>query len=274
MEYLIRTMGHDPPINKINVKDIRDYLEFAQMKYKYKSATLSRIISTLKSFFRYCVELEFIKISPASIIHLPKQARKLPIYLISSELESLLKAPDTTTDIGIRDYAILVTLAFTGIRRQELVNIDVSDVDFERETLKVFGKGSKERMVPLNKLVLNAIRLYLDIRPITETKALFVNMNNRRIVPERSKDDIRRISPRSIDKIVKKYIKIAGIKERKISPHKLRHTFATLLHLNDVDILEIQKLLGHSAITSTQIYTHTNPGKLKKAVDKLEDFSQ
>jgi len=269
IEYLIRTIGHDPSIETVDVKQLRGYIEYIQIERNYKASTLSRIIATMKSFFRFCREREYIKISPTDLIRIPKQARKLPIYLVYEELIQLMDAPDKKTDIGIRDYAIIVTLSMTGIRRQELVNANVYDVDFNHETLKVFGKGAKERIVPLNQHVLNALRSYLDRRPITETEALFVNMNNRK-TSFRPAQETRRLSSRSVDKIVKKYIRISGIRESKISPHKLRHTFATLLHLNDVDILEIQKLLGHSAITSTQIYTHTNPEKLKKAVDKLD----
>jgi site-specific recombinase XerD len=271
MEFLIRTIGHEPSIETVDVKKLRMYLEYLQIERNYKAATLSRVIATMKSFFRFCREREYIKNSPAELIRIPKQARKLPIYLVNEELIRLLNAPDKNTDIGIRDYAIIVTFGMTGIRRQELVNANITDVDFSNETLKVFGKGAKERLVPLNKVVLNALRAYLDRRPIIESEALFLNMNNRRL-SERPLNEIRRLSAIAVGKIVKKYIRIAGINKLKISPHKLRHTFATLLHMNEVDIIEIQKLLGHASITSTQIYTHTNPEKLKRAVDKLENL--
>ncbi len=260
MEFLIRTSGHEPPIGEIDPLMIRSYLEYLQIERNYKSKSLARVITTLRTFFRYCVERNYIKTSPAAVIRNPKLPRKLPLYLIGSELKRLLCAPDTSTDSGLRDYAILVTLSFTGVRLQELVNSNLSDIDFERQTLKVFGKGSKERLVPLNKLVIGALRVYFDRRPIRESKAIFLNKFG------------RRLSGRSIENIVKKYVRLAGIKKLKISPHKLRHTFATLLHLNKVDILEIQALLGHAAITSTQIYTHTNPDQLKKAVNKLNDL--
>lgn len=273
MEYLIRTHGHEPKLGKIESSDIRDYLNHLQMDLDYKSATISRIISTLKSFFKFCVEQKLLQISPADIIRLPKQAKKLPVYLVSDELKKLLNAPDRETVIGLRDYAILVTLGFTGLRRQELVSADIDDVDFNRRTLKVMGKGSKERLVPLNQWVLDALGSYLEKRPIVESKALFINMNNRRSGKKgRSDGDKRRLSPISVHHIVKKYVTLAGIENRKISPHKLRHTFATLLHMKNVDILEIQRLLGHAAITSTQIYTHTNPDRLKNAVDTLDDL--
>ncbi len=244
-----------------------------QMDNNYRSATVSRIISTLKSFFRFCVEQRYLEISPADLIRLPKQPKKLPIYLVSEELKKLLDAPDRDTFIGIRDYAILVTLGFTGIRRQELISANVDDVNFSHSSLKVFGKGAKERLVPLNNWVLDALRAYMDQRPITETRALFININNRRGgLKGRPEGDDRRLSPVTVHKIVKKYVRLACVGNSKISPHKLRHTFATLLHMNNVDILEIQKLLGHAAITSTQIYTHTHSDRLKKAVDTLDDI--
>lgn len=257
MEYLIKTHGREPSIDHITPESIRKFMEHFQIEHNYKSTSIARVICTLRAFFRFCVEHNYLKISPTAPIRNPKLPKKLPIYLIDSEVKLLLNAPDKTTDMGLRDYAIIITLGFTGSRLQELVRVNLSDLDFERETLKVFGKGAKERLIPLNKLVLHALREYLDRRPVTESEALFLNKFG------------KRLTGRSIENIVKKYVRMAGIKKDKISPHKLRHTFATLLHLNDVDILEIQKLLGHASITSTQIYTHTNPGKLRKAVDKL-----
>lgn len=261
MEYLIRTHGREPSVESITSDSIRKFMEHFQVEHNYKSTSIARVISTLRAFFRFCVEHDFLKISPAAIIRNPKLPKKLPIYLIDSEIRLLLQAPDRTTDMGCRDYAILITLGFTGVRLQELVNADLSCLDFERETIRVFGKGAKERLIPLNNLVVSALREYIDRRSISDSQAVFLNKFR------------KRLTGRSIENIVKRYVRQAGISKIKISPHKLRHTFATLLHLNDVDILEIQKLLGHSAITSTQIYTHTNPDKLKKAVDKLEDFS-
>ena len=260
MEFVIRTHGRELPVDKITPEMIRSYLELLQTEHNYKSTSIARVISTLRTFFKFCVENQVLEVSPAAPIRNPKLPRKLPIYLIDSEIKKLLEAPDQTTDAGLRDYTIIVTLGFTGVRLQELVNANVDDIDFERKTLKVFGKGAKERLIPLNNIVLDALRAYLERRPVTESRSIFLNKFN------------KRLSGRSIENIVKKYVRKAGINKTKISPHKLRHTFATLLHMNEVDILEIQKLLGHSAITSTQIYTHTNPDKLKRAVDKLNNL--
>jgi len=260
MEFVIRTTGHDQSIERITTKMIRDFLEYLQSEHNYKGTSLARVITTLRTFFHFCVERDYIKISPATFIHNPKLPKKLPIYLVDSEIKKLFSAPDKSTEMGIRDLAILVTLGFTGVRLQEIVKADLSDIDFERETLRVLGKGSKERLIPLNKIVITTLREYLERRPISESEAIFLNRFG------------KRLTGRSVENIVKKYVHLAGINKAKISPHKLRHTFATLLHLNEVDILEIQKLLGHASITSTQIYTHTNPEKLKRAVDKLENL--
>ncbi len=258
--FLIKEYNREPPIDKIIDTDIKEYLSNLQMERNCKSTTLSRVISSIRIFFEFCVEHKYLTTSPAQYIRTPKHTKKLPIYLIGSELKKLLSVPDTSEFLGLRDYTILVTLVFTGMRLQELVNLNLNDIDFERSTIKVFGKGAKERLIPMNKILIDTLRDYFEKRPITEDKAVFLNRMN------------KRISGRQIERIVKNYALKANINKTKISPHKLRHTFATLLHLSEVDLLEIQSLLGHSSITSTQIYTHTNPKKLKSAVEKLEDI--
>jgi site-specific recombinase XerD len=260
-EYLFRQNGRVPAVQHIDADTIRAYMSHLQLERGYKSTTLSRTISTLRVFFKFCLNRGFIKTNPTEGIHNPKHARKLPIYLVESELKKLLEAPQTEDPFELRDYAILMTLGFTGFRLQELVGINLNDVDFERQTIKVFGKGRKERIVPMNRMVQDALTQYIDHRPVTESKALFLNKFN------------NRLSGRSVENIVKKYVQRAGIYDKKISPHKLRHTFATLLHMKNVDILEIKDLLGHASITSTQIYTHTNPGRLRDAVTSLENIN-
>lgn len=261
-EYLIRTTGVEPFVNKVTTVQIKDYLGYLQSARNYKSSTLSRTIASIRVFFEYQVQQKHIDSSPATYIHNPKMPKKLPIYLIESELKNLLAAPEPDDLVGIRDYAILVTLGFTGMRRQELVGLSLESIDLERRNVRVFGKGSKERLIPLNPFVMNAINAYLDVRIATgDPQAVFLNKRG------------QRLTGRSILNIVKKYVQKAGITKAKISPHKLRHTFATLLHLNEVDILEIKSLLGHASITSTQIYTHTNTTKLRSAVDRLTNIT-
>lgn len=261
-EFLIRTKGSEPALDKVVTESIKDYLHYLQSTRGYKSTTLSRVIASIRVLFEFGVMNGMLESSPAAFIHNPKLPKKLPIYLIDSELKKLLGAPDENDVMGKRDFAILVTLGFTGMRRQELVGMDLTSIDLERRTIKVMGKGSKERLIPMNEFVFGAINKYLDMRPITgDPEAVFLNRQG------------GRLTGRSIVNIVRKYVRIAGIGKEKISPHKLRHTFATLLHMNDVDILEIKSLLGHSSITSTQIYTHTNPNKLRSAVDRLNQFA-
>lgn len=261
-EFLIRTKGSEPALDKVATESIKDYLHYLQSTRCYKSTTLSRVIASIRVLFEFGVMNKMLESSPAAFIHNPKLPKKLPIYLIDSELKKLLSAPGENDLMGKRDFAILVTLGFTGMRRQELVGMDLNSIDLERRTIKVMGKGSKERLIPMNEFVFGAINKYLDMRLITgDAEAVFLNRQG------------GRLTGRSIVNIVRKYVQIAGIGKEKISPHKLRHTFATLLHMNDVDILEIKSLLGHSSITSTQIYTHTNSNKLRSAVDRLNQFA-
>ncbi len=261
-EFLIRTVGSEPAIDKVTTESIKDYLHYLQSTRGYKSTTLSRVIASVRVLFEFGVMQGMLESSPAAYIHNPKLPKKLPIYLVDSELKKLLSAPDSKDVMGRRDFAILVTLGFTGMRRQELVGMDINAVDLERRTIRVLGKGSKERLIPMNEFVFNAINNYIEVRPATgDPLAVFLNRQG------------GRLTGRSIVNIVRKYVRKAGIGKEKISPHKLRHTFATLLHMNDVDILEIKNLLGHSSITSTQIYTHTNSNKLRSAVDRLNQFA-
>jgi site-specific recombinase XerD len=259
-EHLVLKYTKMPPIDGITSDDIRGYLEQLKEKRSLKSTTLSRTISSIRRFFDFCVQRSYLTTSPASPIHNPKNPKKLPVFLIADEMKRLLSAPDRSMLRGRRDYAILVVLAFTGMRLKEIVGLDLDDLDLTTRQVRVVGKGSRERFIPLNEMVVVALTDYLRERPASSEPALFLGRNR------------QRISPSTIKWIVPKYAQQAGIFKKHLSPHKLRHTFATLLHMKDVDILEIQALLGHSSITSTQIYTHTHSGKLKSAVEKLTDI--
>ncbi|MBN1476189.1 tyrosine recombinase XerC [Candidatus Sumerlaeota bacterium] len=241
---------------------LRSHLFNLQSDTTLSSATVARAISSLKGFFRFCFEQGFLEDDPSALIRSPKHQKRLPIYLVRDEVMNLLASLPKETWLEKRDFAIIVTLIFTGLRLQELVGIDLDDISFAERTLKVFGKGRKERLVPLGDAVVASIQNYLGAKPNVDDKALFLNRYS------------KRLHGRSIERIVKKAVISAGIPQRKITPHKLRHTFATLLHMSDVDIIEIQALLGHANISSTQIYTHTNAGRLRVAVDKLPTVDQ
>ncbi|MCX7016676.1 MAG: tyrosine recombinase XerC [Candidatus Sumerlaeota bacterium] len=257
-DFLVELRKRTPNVDDIGAPEIRLYLQRMQIDRGCKSTTLSRIIASIRIFFEYCVRLGHLRASPAAHFHNPKKPKKLPVFLVEGELKKLLEAPGPSDWKGRRDNALLITFAFTGLRLQELVSLNLDNVDFERNTLRVFGKGAKERIVPMNQRVVEALNRYLAVRVFAETPALFLNYK------------LGRLSPRGIEKIVRQHALQANIATRKISPHKLRHTFATLLHHNGVDILEIQTLLGHASITSTQIYTHTSSERLAGAVKKLD----
>jgi len=251
-------------VDSIQTDEIKGYMTYLQSEKKYKSTTLSRCLVSIRVFLDYCLMEKYIDASPAQFIHNPKLAKRLPIYLIESELKAILMAPDRSTVWGKRDFAILLLLGMTGIRRQELVGLNIESIDFVSKTIKVLGKGSKERLIPMNEIVENTLSEWVNAKPISgDYEAVFINQRGG-----------KRLTGRAILDLVKKYLMLAGIPKDKISPHKLRHTFATLLHLNNVELVEIQKLLGHANIASTQIYTHTNVDRLRHAVNSLNSVME
>lgn len=246
-------------LDHIGAGDVRAYIHHLEEDRSCKPATLSRVLSSLRVFFSFCVEQEWMEVSPTEGLRNPRKTGKLPVYLLPGELARLFDAPDTETPAGLRDRAMLVVLAFCGLRLQELVGLDLGAVHFESASIRVLGKGSKERLVPMNEDVERELRRWLEARNAAEgEKAVFTNRFG------------RRISGRMVEKIVDKHVLAAGLDRDRYSPHKLRHTFATLLHGNDVDLVEIQALLGHSSISTTQIYTHVDRRRLQDAVEKLE----
>jgi site-specific recombinase XerD len=259
-EFMIQLHGRMPAPKAIEAEAIREYLNHLQLEKAYKSTTLARTISSLRTFFNFCVERGQLEKSPAGVIHTPKQPKKLPVYLVHQELVRLLASPDAENPWGLRDRAIMTTLAFTGTRLSELVGINTKDIDLNNRTVRVWGKGNKERIIPLNEIVMEAINKWLNVRLLTDSPAVFVNKFG------------RRLSGRSVENIVRKYALRAGIFVDGLSPHKLRHTFATLLHANEVDLIEIKALMGHASIASTQIYTHTSNNRLRAAVKKIENL--
>ena len=257
-EHLVVLHGRTPALDTIHPEAIREYLNHLQVERGYKSTTLARVISSIRGFFEFAVDRNILKVSPAAQLRTPKQPKKLPIYLVAQEIARLLDSPPDDKPMGRRDRAIMTALTFTGMRLSEVVGVNLKDLDLTNRTVRVMGKGSKERIIPLNAIVCEAINNWLNVRLLTDAPALFVNRFG------------QRLSGRSVENIVRKWALTAGIFKDGISPHKLRHTFATLLHASEVDLIEIQALMGHASIASTQIYTHTSSSKLRAAVKKLE----
>jgi integrase/recombinase XerC len=218
--------------------------------------SLSRKISSLRSFFRFLRREKLIDDNPARQVWLPRSDKKLPSFLTREEVQALLVAPDTSTLLGLRDRAILETLYSTGIRVGALVAMNRGDVDLIGDLARVREKGKKERLCPLGSYAVRALRDCLKAFPEHgSADPLFVNRSG------------RRLTAASIRKLLDKYIKLAAI-EKKVTPHALRHSFATHLLNAGADLRSVQELLGHESLSTTQIYTHVSKERLKKVYDR------
>lgn len=234
--------------DKITVQIIRDYINtLADIGLSENS--MARNISTLRSFHSYLLDENYIDDNPTQFIQAPKLSMKLPEVLEISEIEDLLHQVDLATPKGIRDYAIIETLYSTGVRVSELISIKQKDLFLKEHLVIVFGKGKKERIVPFGNKAYNSISRYLqEVRTTLAQKRksndmIFLNMRG---TP---------ISRMGIWKIIKEYVKLAGIKKN-VSPHIFRHSFATHLLEGGANLRAVQEMLGHSDISTTQIYTH------------------
>ena len=242
-------------LNEVNY-DLLNIFLAEQLENKKSIRTIARRLSSIKSFFKYLLSSEVIKNNPASFIKTPKIKSKIPTYVQNNKINELMKLPDLSKIIGVRDRAILETFYATGIRLSELTGINLGSFNIEENLVKVLGKGGKERFVPFGGPAKKAIESYLEVRGLSWSSdlstPLFVNSKG------------KRLTSRTIQKRVKYYLKIVLGSNEGSSPHTLRHTFGTHLLENDADIRSIQDLLGHSSISSTQIYTKVNPEKMKK----------
>ncbi len=215
-----------------------------------------RAVATLRSFFKFLTsELDFPS-NPAELLELPRKSKLLPDYLSHEETEVLLAQPDTSSPLGLRDKAILETMYATGLRASETVSLRLLDVDLDESLLRVMGKGSKERLVPFGLPCRRAIEAYLreGRGKLTRGKSstwLFVNARG------------GKLSRIALWKILKKYATPIGIAER-VHPHILRHTFATHMLMGGCDIRALQEMLGHSRLTTTQVYTHLDISRLRE----------
>ncbi|NQV37910.1 MAG: tyrosine recombinase XerC [Candidatus Marinimicrobia bacterium] len=222
----------------------------------YSSKTVARRLATLKSFFKYLVKAEITTNNPASSVRSPKIKKSLPSYHSTDVIDQLMNLPDEGTKTGIRDKAILELFYSTGMRLAELTNLNIGDVDFRNQVVKVLGKGNKERLIPFGNRTKISIENYLKKRGIGlftngQDTPLFVNNKN------------GRLSARMIQRRVRNYLKLVANTEQ-LGPHSLRHSFATHLMDRGADIRAVKDLLGHSSLSSTQVYTHLQPEKMKK----------
>ncbi|MCH7517479.1 MAG: tyrosine recombinase XerC [Candidatus Dadabacteria bacterium] len=224
---------------------------------KNKRVSISRKLASIRTFFEFLIRNGTIKSNPAKLVPTPKGEKRLPTFLTVDEVVKLVETPGSDNVYESRDRAILELLYSCGLRVSELVGINLNNLDLTSMSVKVLGKGNKERMVPLGSKACTAIKTYLrqrlDLKP--EDDYLFVNSRG------------GRLSTRSIDRIIKKYAAISGI-PKNISPHVLRHTFATHLLGGGADLRAIQEMLGHKSLSTTQRYTHISIEKIMEIYDK------
>lgn len=239
---------------------LRRYLAWLQAQ-GYVKASITRRISELRSFCRYLVREGMLDKNPIRAISSPKVPKRLPNYLDLHEVEALLAAPDTMDPQGQRDLAILEVLYASGLRVSELVSLNLRNVDLQHGELRVWGKGAKERVALLGEPACRALRRYIRegrpelIKGDRETNALFLNRLG------------SRLSTRSVNNILDRYAKLAGL-ERRVTPHVMRHTFATHLLDGGADLRTVQELLGHADLSTTQIYTHVSQARAKEVYRK------
>jgi integrase/recombinase XerC len=263
--YLNPTGGVE--IEKVDRMAIRKYLSF--LHRKNRKSSIARKISTLRSFFKYLIREQVIPSNPAKSVSTPKVEKTLPTTLTVDEafrlMESPKSIPGTSSEVSkesrVRDRAILELLYSSGLRVGELVGLNFNQLDPELGIVRVMGKGRKERIVPVGVKAIDALKAYLEGRGgLTEDAPIFVNSSG------------GRLTARSVGRLIKKYTRHSGI-FRKVSPHSLRHTFATHLLDAGADIREIQEMLGHSSLSTTQRYTHVSIGKLMEVYDKAHPRS-
>jgi len=240
-------------IKEIDYFILRKFLSLLSEKNLNKR-TVSRKISTLKSFFKFMVREEAIKNNPADSLIYPRLDKNLPVFLTEEQVVKILNLPKNDTLLDLRDKSILEILYSTGARVSELANLKIDEVDLISAIIKVMGKGRKERLLPLGEPAVLSLKKYLDKR-IDKNPSLFINQHN------------GSLTDRGIRLIVDKYMRQAAM-NLKVSPHTFRHSFATHLLNRGADLRSVQELLGHSSISTTQVYTHLTIDTLKKVYDK------
>ena len=239
-------------IRKVDYDTIRTYLSYIHSKYEAKS--ISRMISSMRSFFKYLKVNNVILNNPMLLISNPKVEKKLPKYLTINEVEKMLNAPDMSDKVGVRDAFILELLYVSGIRVSELVNIKISDVETSEMKIKILGKGSKERYVLYGSRCKYLLNKYMSVRNN------FLKYPNEYLILSKTG---RKLNTREVRNIINRIKTKAGV-DISISPHTFRHTFATHMLNEGADLRAVQELLGHENLSTTTIYTHLTNEKLRR----------
>jgi integrase/recombinase XerC len=257
-DFLTDEQGNVPRPDAITPLDLRQYVA-ALHEAGYAKSSVSRRLASLRSFYRFAQREGLAETNPAKPLRNPRRDRHLPHFLTTEEIGCLLDAPPANESLGLRDRAILETTYSAGLRVSELVAIDEDDLDLAEGLVRVQGKGRRERLAPLGRYAIRALRNWLKVRELApneqDKRPVFLNKFG------------RRLSTRSVARMLEKYLKLTNLDTR-TSPHTLRHSFATHLLDRGADIRSVQELLGHKSLVTTQIYTHVSTAGLREAYEK------
>lgn len=266
---LVKVVGKEYSPGRVSVGDVRSFI--VSLHRKNSAASVARKLSALRTFFRFCLRNDLIQEDPLATVSGPKVTRYIPVFLSIDETFALLDAPGKQDTFMSRDRAILELIYSTGVRVSELVSSDLTDLDFQEEVLRVRGKGKKERLVPVGRPAVEVVQQWLFQREqmleerakrgkVVAREPLFLNNRG------------GRLTARSVERMVKAYGLRAGIIQT-VTPHALRHSFATHLLEMGADLRSVQELLGHSSLSTTQRYTHVTLDHLSEVYDKAHPLS-
>lgn len=265
-EYLNDRVGTELSPDEITIPVLRGYVTYLH-ECQYARTTIARRLACLRSFFRYTTREGLTPNNPAKALRTPRVGRKLPNFLTTDDIVKLLEAPPANTAAGLRDRAILETMYSAGLRVAELVGLNVDDWDREANILRIRGKGKKERITPVGTYAAKALDRWMEVRVESpqgkphEISAMFLNKFG------------KRLTTRSIGRLLEGHIATCGL-QQKVSPHTLRHTFATHLLDGGADLRSVQELLGHKSLTTTQIYTHVSTRRLQETYEAAHPHSK
>ncbi|CAB1244204.1 Recombinase XerC [Ruminococcaceae bacterium BL-6] len=257
----LQLQGIEPRLQTITTRDLRKYVNYLKIGKEYSNGTVRRKIHSLSSFFKFSLEMEYIDKNPMLPIHAPRLEERLPIFISENDLRKLLEAPQKYARFHShinRDRAMMGLLIYTGARKSEVLNLNWGDIDFREEIVHIRqGKGRKDREIPLMEpLAMILLDYYNERHPKMDEPILLSDCHER-------------LSKTAFQTLFKRYLIKCGLGNKHYTIHKCRHSFATLLYENGVDLLAIQKMLGHRDLNSTKIYTHLTNAHMKEEVKKF-----
>ncbi len=266
VDYCLDRLRRLPSPEEIDITALRGYVAYLH-ECQYAKTTIARRLACLRSFFRYCRREGLMSGNPAKALRTPRTGRKLPKFLTTDQISSLLEAPAANTPMGLRDRAILETIYSAGLRAAELVGLNIEDWDQDSGVLRVRGKGKKERIAPIGSYAAKALTRWMSIRKSLPTAR---SKDSDALFTSRVKT---RLTTRSLQRMLDKYILQVGL-DKQLSPHSLRHSFATHLLDGGADLRSVQEMLGHKSLTTTQIYTHVSAQRLRDTYEAAHPHAQ